>query len=85
MDTAHKLLETSRNSASGAGTLFLRDPAQLQRLTAAAATVRNKSLATVLRGGVAFHHSGMEPEERELVERLFRQQDVRVRWSHTLQ
>lgn len=80
VDTAHKLLEASRNASAGAaGTLFLRDPAQLQRLSAAAANLRNKSLAAVLRGGVAFHHSGMEPEERELVERLFRQQDVRVR------
>lgn len=79
VDAANKLLECSRSASSGTGTLFLRDPAQLQRLSAAAATVHNKSLATVLRGGVAFHHSGMEPEDRELVERLFRAQDVRVR------
>lgn len=59
-------------------TLFVRDMAQQQRLAAASASVRNKALQAAIRGGVAFHHSGMEPEERELVEHLFRQQDVRV-------
>jgi replicative superfamily II helicase len=41
-------------------------------------TAENQRLQEVLRGGVAFHHAGLCPEDRTLVETLFMQGYIQV-------
>lgn len=51
---------------------------QLQHLQGAAAQTKNKALQGVLVTGVGFHNAAMEPEDRALVEGLFKQGDLQV-------
>jgi hypothetical protein len=62
----------------GAGSSFVRDAGQRQRLAQAAAGLKNSQLRECIQAGVGFHHAAMEPEERAAVEALFIAQDLPV-------
>ena len=64
--------------AGGGASAYVRDAAHRQRLAAAAGGLQNPALRDCIQMGCAWHHAGMEPAERELVERLFVAQDLAV-------
>jgi hypothetical protein len=87
MDTASVLVKGAEadasargtfSGASGAGSAFVKSQVQLQRLQAAAARTQAKALAVALSAGVGFHNAAMEPADRELVEGLFKSNDLAV-------
>jgi ATP-dependent DNA helicase HFM1/MER3 len=87
MDTAAVLVKGAEADASARGTFpgstgtastFVKSQAQLQRLQAAAAHTQAKALAVALAAGVGFHNAAMEPADRELVEGLFKSNDLAV-------
>jgi hypothetical protein len=60
------------------GSTFVSSALQLQHLQGAAAQTKNKALQGVLVAGVGFHNAAMEPEDRALVEGLFKTGDLQV-------
>ncbi|WIA13166.1 hypothetical protein OEZ85_006758 [Tetradesmus obliquus] len=87
MDTAAVLVKGAEADASargtfpgsaGTGSTFVKSQAQLQRLQAAAARAQAKALAVALAAGVGFHNAAMERTDRELVEGLFKANDLAV-------
>ena len=54
-----------------------------QTLYEAAAQVKNKNLSECITAGVAFHHAGLEHEDRTLVENLFKDRIITVLCSTT--
>lgn len=73
---AHLAREAARQG--GAGSTFVRDAGQRQRLAQAAAGLKNSQLRECIQAGVGFHHAAVEPEERAAVEALFIAQDLPV-------
>ena len=59
---AHLAREAARQG--GAGSTFVRDAGQRQRLAQAAAGLKNSQLRECIQAGVGFHHAAVEPEER---------------------
>ena len=55
----------------------------LDELSQLEATISNEELAQVLRSGVAFHHADLTIEERQIIERYFRNGNIRVLVSTT--
>lgn len=79
MDTAAILAkEAATQSSCSTSSVFVKSIQQLQRLQAAASQAKAKGLAAVLVAGVGFHNAAMEPEDRELVERVFKANDLPV-------
>lgn len=70
--------EAATQSNSTTGSVFIKTIPQLQRLQQAAAQAKAKGLAAVLVAGIGFHNAAMEPEDRELVESLFKSTDLPV-------
>lgn len=68
LQTAKQLVLTSREN----GNMFLH-PQCARLLQEASTRAKNKSLADCIVSGVAFHHAGLEKEDRELAETLFRE------------
>ncbi|KAF8067393.1 MER3 [Scenedesmus sp. PABB004] len=60
------------------GSALVKTAAQLARLQAAAARAQAKALGAALVCGVGFHHAAMEPTDRELVEGLFKANELAV-------
>lgn len=58
--------------------MFVRDAAQLLALQEAAAQMKSKQLQSVILSGIGIHHAAMEPEDRALVENLFRSKALQV-------
>lgn len=50
-----------------------------ERLRAAAQQTKSKQLQSAIQAAVGFHNAALEPEDRELVERLFLGHDISVR------
>lgn len=65
-------------AASAAGSTFVRDGAQAQRLAAAAGRLKTAALRECVQMGIGFHHAAMEPDERAAIEALFIAQDLPV-------
>eukprot|EP00210_Caulerpa_lentillifera_P006131 g5858.t1 len=71
-ETSNQLIQQSINSP------FVRDLHHLERLRMCSKQAMNKQLQQCLLHGVAFHHAGMEPTDRSLVEVAFYNQDILV-------
>jgi replicative superfamily II helicase len=56
----------------------VRDAQQHQQLDAAARQLANKQLQSIICAGVGVHHAAMEPDERAMVERLFKEKVILV-------
>eukprot|EP00878_Enallax_costatus_P042421 GHUV01049777.1.p1 GENE.GHUV01049777.1~~GHUV01049777.1.p1 ORF type:complete len:363 (+),score=112.88 GHUV01049777.1:73-1089(+) len=79
MDTAAILAkEAAAHSNASTRSVFVKSAQQLQRLQAASSQAKAKGLGAVLVAGVGFHNAAMEPEDRELVESLFKANDLPV-------
>ena len=80
--TSTTAMHISREAVRAAGgsrpSCFLKDPAQHGRLLHASASLGDASLRECLASGVGYHHAAMEPEDRAVVEALFRAQDLAV-------
>lgn len=74
--------EATTHCNSPTGSLLVRGTQQLERLQAAAAKAKAKGLGAVLVAGVGFHNAAMEPEDRDLVEGLFKSTDLQVNNSY---
>lgn len=80
MDTAAILAkEAATQASSSTCSVFVKTIPQVQRLQAAATQAKAKGLASALMAGVGFHNAAMEPEDRDLVESLFKSNDLPVR------
>ena len=76
-DTAHYLIEQStQNFPTRIGNPFVRDAFHLERLKTASKKASNRQLQQCLIHGIAFHHAGMDAEDRTLVENAFLHQDI---------
>lgn len=73
LQTAKELVMASQHH----GNVYL-NPNCAHVLRDAARRSKNKSLAECINAGVAFHHAGLEREDRELVEQLFRDRLITV-------
>lgn len=58
--------------------LFVRDFHHLERLKVSSKQALNKQLGQCLLQGVAFHHAGMDPTDRTLIETAFYNQEILV-------
>lgn len=67
LQTAKELVVASRNN----GNVYV-NPSCAHLLQEAARRAKNKGLGECIAAGVAFHHAGLEREDRELAEQLFR-------------
>lgn len=65
-------------SQSNANGKVFADPRYAQTLHEAARRAKNKSLAECIAGGCAFHHAGLEKDDRELAEGLFHDRIITV-------
>ena len=65
-------------AAQEAGVDLVRSVDQRQVLQEGAQRASTKALGDLIRLGVAFHHAGLKPEDRELVEGLFASQQLSV-------
>jgi len=73
--TASKLAKTFSKGEGGLG----RDGSRLsEKVLATGESETARKLAECVRGGVAFHHAGLLPEQRAIVERGFRSGEIRV-------
>jgi ATP-dependent DNA helicase HFM1/MER3 len=58
--------------------MFVRDANQFKCLQDAASQVKSKQLQAAILAGIGFHHAAMEPQERTLIENLFRSKAILV-------
>lgn len=75
---ANSRSSNSSSFSAATGSMFVNSQAQLQRLQAAASRAQAKALGAALTAGVGFHNAAMEPADRELVEGLFKANDLAV-------
>eukprot|EP01126_Amoeba_proteus_P064586 TRINITY_DN9062_c1_g2_i3.p1 TRINITY_DN9062_c1_g2~~TRINITY_DN9062_c1_g2_i3.p1 ORF type:complete len:164 (+),score=19.63 TRINITY_DN9062_c1_g2_i3:1126-1617(+) len=61
-----------------AGQTFIKDSEHKMRLFQASQKTSNKSLSDAIRGGIGFHHAGMDRSDRNLVAELFSCEDLMV-------
>ena len=79
MDAAAALMkDTQGRCRSPFGSTFVSSHPQLLRLQQAAQSSKNKNLQGPLVCGIGFHNAAMEPEDRAIVEALFKQGDLLV-------
>ncbi|MGC9514834.1 ATP-dependent DNA helicase [Methanocrinis sp.] len=84
--TAAKLAKTFSKRRDGPGSGDGQAPGKegrevsrlSERVLATGESETGKKLAECVRGGVAFHHAGLLPEQRAIVERGFRSGEIRV-------
>jgi hypothetical protein len=83
MDAAAALMKDAQSRCRSAfGSTFVTSQPQLQRLQQAAQSSKNKNLQGPLVCAIGFHNAAMEPEDRAIVEALFKQGDLLVSLVH---
>jgi ATP-dependent DNA helicase HFM1/MER3 len=75
---AHISREASRAAGGSRPSVLLRDPGHYNRLSQAAANVSDSQLRDCIVSGVGFHNAAVTPEDRAIVESLFRAGDLLV-------
>lgn len=75
LSAANQVINSSKEHGRS---MFVSDPQQRQRLREAARRIKYKPLAEVVANGVGIHHADLEHSDRELVEKLFIDEDLLV-------
>jgi ATP-dependent DNA helicase HFM1/MER3 len=75
---AHISREAARSAGGSRPSCLLRDPAHHARLSQAASSVADNQLRDCIVSGVGFHNASVTPEDRAVVESLFRAGDLLV-------